>query len=162
METPVQVEKEAASRLDGLTPHQLVAEIRQISEQYEQEVPGGRRRWPESIRSRVLALGRLGVSPSKIAGLTGISRATVFLWCRNLSGGRVRRSARSSFVQLPVSPTVEQTSLSPTVRLSTPVTPRDEHRVAMIAPDGFRFEFSGEGAWGLAREAYADLKRGRA
>lgn len=158
MKTPIQVDREAASQLDGLTPQQLVAEIQQISAQYEQEVPGGRRRWPESIRSRVLALGRLGVPPSKIAGLTGISRATVFLWCRKLSIGRARRSPRSDFVQLPVSPTVEQMSLSPTVRLPGSVTPREENRVSIIAPDGFRFEFSGDGAWSLARGAYADLK----
>ena len=157
METSLQLEKDAATRLDGLTPQQLVAEIRQISVQYEQEVPGRRRRWPESVRCRVLALGRLGVSPTKISELTAISRATIFLWCSKLPGGGRRQGPRGpDFVQLPVGPTVGHVSGSPTVGLTS--YHREEPRVSLTAPNGFRFEFSGEGAWPMARSAYAELK----
>jgi len=89
---------------DGLTPHQLVQEILQIIEQFSVEVPGRRRSWPQSVRGRVAALDRLGVLRSKISDLTGLSRATVFFWCR---GQVARKPGRPSgirghrFIQLP-------------------------------------------------------------
>lgn len=103
-------------RLDGLTPQQLLEEIRQISTQYLKEVPSnGRVAWPESIRARVLALARLGVPRKKIAELTPIPAATVFLWCKGMPGNRARgrpaagsnaltlipHRADASFVELP-------------------------------------------------------------
>lgn len=168
MQNQIQVDGDSNSRLDGLTPQQLVAEIQQIAAQYEQEVPGRRRRWPESIRSRVLALGRLGVTPTKIAGLTDISRATVFLWCRKLPR-RTRAESKcepnASFIELRKSPTVRQDAGSPTVgqclsnRISKPIESADpDLRIALAAPDGFRFEFIGARAWELARHAYEDLR----
>lgn len=165
MQNQIQLDGDTDSRLDGLTPQQLVAEIRQVTLQYEQEVPGKRRRWPESIRSRVLALGRLGVTPTKIAGLTNISRATVFLWCRRLPRRAQLQPKGAGFIEVQssptvrletVSPTIGQTASSPTVR---PSSAGDlESRITLAAPDGFRFEFTGAGAWQLARHAYADLR----
>ena len=48
-------------KLDDLTPHQLIQEVKEIADQYSQEVSSSRRTWPKSIRERVLALARLGV-----------------------------------------------------------------------------------------------------
>jgi len=74
-------------RLDGLTPQQLLEEIRQIATQYLKEFPSnGRVAWPESIRARILALARLGVPRKKIADLTPVPAATIFLWCRGMPG----------------------------------------------------------------------------
>jgi hypothetical protein len=41
---------------------ELFGEIHQIYEQYKKEVPKQRRPWPESIRSRILELWKLGAS----------------------------------------------------------------------------------------------------
>lgn len=96
--------------LDTLTPHQLFDEISQIRDQYVQEVPGKRRSWPASLRSRVEALARLGVPFSKIAAATGISRATIFLWCgeAGAAGKRASLRQRPGFVQIAMSPVVRQ------------------------------------------------------
>ncbi len=92
---------ESRERLDGLTPHQLIDEIREIVPQYLREVgAGGRVVWPERIRCRVFALVRLGVPKKKIAELTSIPSATIFFWCKGVSGGRGRgRPARSEFTE---------------------------------------------------------------
>lgn len=108
--------------LDSLTPHQLLDEITQIREQYVREVPGQRRSWPESLRARVLALARLGVQPSKIAKMTGISRASVFLWCSKV-GQRDRVSQR------PKSPKTQFLQVSP-----RPVVRQDSDPSAQMAP----------------------------
>ena len=154
MEDQIQIHGNDAKQLDGLTPHQLVSEIRQISSQYEQEVPGGRRRWPESIRSRVLALGRLGVAPSKVGDLTGIPRATVFLWFRALPG-RARARKRTlagggEFIQVKERPTVRRVEVSPTVGL--------ESAAILVTPEGFRIEFPDSSGWRAACAAYRDLR----
>jgi hypothetical protein len=66
-------------RLDGLTPQQILEEIRQISTQYLKEVPSnGRVAWPESIRARILALARLGVPRKKNCGVDSSSRSHDF------------------------------------------------------------------------------------
>ena len=62
----------ASEKLDDLTPHQLIDEIKQIAEQYSREVNTARRTWPRSIRDRVLALHRLGLKCFRIARLTNI------------------------------------------------------------------------------------------
>jgi hypothetical protein len=45
----------------------LYGEISEIAARYQREVPSGRRAWPESIRSRVLALRRSGVRCAEIS-----------------------------------------------------------------------------------------------
>jgi hypothetical protein len=153
MENQLQIQGNSPKQLDGLTPQQLVAEIQQVSAQYEREVPGGRRHWPESIRCRVHALLRLGVAPSKIADLTDIPRATVFLWSRKVPG-RTRAPRRtvapSGFIQVNDRPTVRPAPVSPTVGLEGPA--------ALVTPDGFRIEFSGADAWRTACTVYRELR----
>lgn len=105
--------------LDGLTPQQLIEETGQIAAQYMKEVPSnGRVAWPESIRARILALARLGVPRKKIAELTPVPAATIFLWCKGMPGVRSRgrpaidKQARAlmpqvadgSFIELPTDP----------------------------------------------------------
>lgn len=52
---------------------ELLGEVKQIFEQYRQEVPGKRRAWPESIKQRVEELHKLGLSYTQIAKKAGIS-----------------------------------------------------------------------------------------
>lgn len=59
---------------------ELLDEVSQLLTQYRQEVPGGRRAWPESIKHRVLELHRLGLNYSEIARRTGIPYFTVLRW----------------------------------------------------------------------------------
>jgi hypothetical protein len=153
MENQIQIQATDPKQLDGLTPQQLVSQIREISEQYQREVPGQRRHWPESIRSRILALGRLGVPESKIGDLTGIPRATVFLWCRSLPRTASRKRGRPSagkFVQVHESPTVKSSEVSPTVGQSD--------MAALVTPDGFRMEFTGADARGAIAQVYRELR----
>jgi transposase-like protein len=123
-------------KLDELTPHQLITEIQQIATQYAAEVPGSRRNWPESVRSRILALGRLGITRKKIAELTGIPAATVFLWCRALA--RQSNSKQGHFIELKKEtiPTVRLSTVSPTVRIPTERT----HGLSLRTPAGFLIE----------------------
>jgi len=100
--------KTAESSLDDLTPHQLVDEIKQITEQYSREVTTSRRTWPRSVRERVLALARMGVPRSRIAKLCALPSATVFNWCRPVSGKKLRPQSR--FLALPVQPEVSHSS----------------------------------------------------
>jgi len=126
---------ETLAQLDALTPHQLIAEILQIVEQYEAAVPGTRRSWPESVRARILALGRLGIPKARISELTGIPSATVFLWCEGLP--RASRKTGGRFVELPTPPR----GSAPTVGVSTAgILPVAGAGLTLRAPGGFSIE----------------------
>lgn len=102
--TPERTRTETASADEAKTPKELVAEIRQMISQYKNEVrPGaGRIAWPESIRTRAIALARLEVPKKQIADLTGIPIATIFLWTQSIpSRGRGRPAGRSEAMQEP-------------------------------------------------------------
>lgn len=58
----------------------LVDEISQIYKQYQQEVPGRRRAWPESIKHRVMELHDSGIKFAEIARHTGLAYYTVLRW----------------------------------------------------------------------------------
>jgi hypothetical protein len=96
--------------LDDLTPHQLVDEIKQIVEQYSREVTTSRRTWPKSVRERVLALARLGVPRNRIAKLCALPSTTVFLWCRSVSGKKLRPEPR--FLALPARSEVSHSNIT--------------------------------------------------
>jgi hypothetical protein len=96
--TPERIKTETASSDEVKTPKELVAEIRQIVAQYKAEVRAGAGRiaWPESIRTRAMALARLEVPKKQIADLTGIPIATIFLWTRSIPSRGRGRPATSS------------------------------------------------------------------
>ena len=58
----------------------LAEEIRQLTIQYREEVPGGRRAWPEAIKSRVSQLCGLGLTAKEISHLTHLSYFTILGW----------------------------------------------------------------------------------
>jgi len=59
---------------------QLIREIRDLMDQYRREVPGHRRRWPESIKMRVRQLRALGLMINEIAEETGLAYFTIIHW----------------------------------------------------------------------------------
>lgn len=122
-------------KLDEFTPHQLIDEIKQISEQFSTEVPGTRRNWPKSIRARILALDRLGIPRKRISELTAIPAATVFLWCRG-SPARGRRT-QGGFVELRKdTPTVGVSGSNLTVGLVESAS----DAFSLRSPNGFVFQ----------------------
>jgi hypothetical protein len=62
--------------------NELLDEISQLYEQYRKEVPGRRRPWPESLKSRVLELRGLGLNGRRIAERTKLPYHTVARWVR--------------------------------------------------------------------------------
>lgn len=60
----------------------LLREIAEITNQYKEEVPSGRRAWPKAIIGRVAELRAQGISAKKIAEATGLPYSTIFMWGR--------------------------------------------------------------------------------
>lgn len=58
----------------------LTDEVRQLKEQYVDEVGTGRRIWPRSIKGLVFELGELGVPLKKIAQSTTVPYQTILSW----------------------------------------------------------------------------------
>jgi hypothetical protein len=59
---------------------QIFGEISQILEQYRKEVPGKRRAFPESVKSRVLSLQEQGLKCAEISRRSGLPYYTVIRW----------------------------------------------------------------------------------
>jgi hypothetical protein len=72
---------------------QLADEIQQLKLQYRSEVPGSRRAWPESIKSRVRALSELGLRAKEIVTVAGIPYYTIIDWLPE--AGKRRYQAKS-------------------------------------------------------------------
>ena len=100
---------------------QLYSEIADISAQYRQEVPSGRRAWPESIKSRVLALRKAGIRGAEISRRTGLPYYTVLQW----------REKSPSFVELPVVVAPQKVST---------VTVPASSALSILLPSGARIE----------------------
>lgn len=60
----------------------ILREITEITKQYKEEVPSGRRAWPKAIIGRVAELRAQGISAKKIAEITGLPYSTIFMWGR--------------------------------------------------------------------------------
>jgi hypothetical protein len=58
----------------------LLEELRQIVAQYQAEIPGGRKAWPNAIKHRVARLKELGLSFKAISDQTGLPYFTVLGW----------------------------------------------------------------------------------
>jgi transposase-like protein len=76
---------------------QLLSELKQISEQYANEVSGKRRAWPKSIRERVIAARREKISFERISEATGIPLQTMYSW-------RIGKQRASAFLPVRVAP----------------------------------------------------------
>jgi hypothetical protein len=90
-------------------PEILLREITEITEQYKEEVPSGRRAWPKAIRGRVAELRTLGIGPKKIAAVTGLPYSTVFMWGR--SAGKFSE-LKALAARVPQSLTVKSANLT--------------------------------------------------
>jgi len=120
----------------GNRQSELLDEVNQLLTQYRQEVPGARRAWPESIKTRVLELRRLGLNYSEIARRTGVPYFTVLRW-------RDEKKA-PSFEPLAVVP-----SRSSSPKVVTVTVPRSRSKprsrplfatVTVAVPGGIRIE----------------------
>ncbi len=60
--------------------YHLFSELKNIFEQYQKEVPGKRRPWPESIRERILKLWSLGVTSHQISEECKMPAQTLYSW----------------------------------------------------------------------------------
>lgn len=129
----------------GAQAAEIFEELRQICEQYKNEVPGRRRAWPKSIKDRVFALQRQGIRSNQIAKRVPIPYATIMSW--NVSDKR-----KGAF--LPVK--VVKSATPPTVTVGG--RPKRKHgpveskvmTVTVVTPKGLRIE-------GLPIEAALDL-----
>ncbi len=113
---------------------QLIFEIKQIREQYIDEVGEGRRPWPKSIIDRILKLGDLGIKPKAISSSTLVPYETVCQWKYN------RNQRLKKFHNLTV--TVPAKSLVAKSSSAT-VTVAEKSKnvtVTVTTPDGYLIE----------------------
>lgn len=78
--------------------HHLFNELRNIFEQYQKEVPGKRRPWPESIRERILKLWSLGVTSHQISEECKMPAQTLYSWRQRLK----KQKAVPGFSEIPL------------------------------------------------------------
>lgn len=88
----VRVDREERAR-------QLLREIREIFVQYQREMPRTRAPWPESIRTRILELWRLGVTSNQIARETALPAQTLYSWRQRMNR---EKTPAPGFKELPV------------------------------------------------------------
>jgi hypothetical protein len=134
---------------------ELVGEIRQIVAQYRAEVPGGRRAWPEAIKSRVRAAFDLGTPLPVISENAGLSYHTLISWIpkdqRQRNRGRRGASREPGcFSQLRISPNKAITTVTVTAdrKPSRAITasPRRQYTrhetatVTVTLPSGIRID----------------------
>ena len=117
---------------------QLTEEILNIIPQYEAEVSGRRKKWPASIKKRILELCRLGVGPGKIEEITGIAYTTQLKWRKeaNLPVRDLRRGKKKKFHEVALVPTTVVGPSKPT----TVVTSKET--IKITTPEGVRVEFT--------------------
>ena len=114
---------------------QILNEVLEVMSQYRDEVDGTGRRWPKSVRTRVVRLVELGVPKRRISQETKIPKATVYAWFRKSRG-------KGGFVQVPATrpcPAARPVSLAagknPVAR-QTEVTPVAESEIRVSLADG--------------------------
>lgn len=112
---------------------ELYAEIRQIYQQYLKEVPKKRRPWPESTKTRILELWKLGVSSHQIAQETGLPTQTMYSWRQRL------KKDDSGFLPVPIVKKRHRRS-NFDIQLSQLESETKSPTVTVVTPDGFRIE----------------------
>lgn len=111
----------------------LIGEIRQIHEQYKKEVPKRRRPWPESIRSRIMELWKLGMSSHQIALETGLPAQTMYSWKERV------KKADPKFLPVPIVKKRRRRS-NFDLQLSQLEVDHKSPTVTVITSDGTRIE----------------------
>jgi hypothetical protein len=74
---------------------EVLNELQQLISQYRDEIPGGRRAWPRSIKSRARGLFNQGMSTARIAADCGLSYHTVLNWIPKDQRQRYRHRPKS-------------------------------------------------------------------
>jgi hypothetical protein len=117
----------------------LLAEIKQIKQQYQHEVGSKRRPWPRSIRDRISALEKMGVSPREISDGSGVPYHTILQW----KFLKRKLDKNKSFHPMVVNNEGDLPVKSPpTVTVKTDLKP--SRTVTVTTPLGFRIEGSAE------------------
>jgi hypothetical protein len=75
--------------------NEILNELNQLITQYREEIPGGRRAWPQSIQSRVRILFNQGMSIARIADGCAMSYHTVLNWIPKEERQRDRHQRRA-------------------------------------------------------------------
>ena len=119
----------------------LTEEILSIIPQYEAEVSGGRKKWPVSIKKRILELCRLGVGPGKIEEITGIAYTTQLKWGKeaNLPVRGLKRGKKKKFHEVSLVPTTVVGSPKPTTVVTSKTT---KEVIKITTPGGVTMEFT--------------------
>ena len=73
-----------------------------MTAQYREEIPGGRKAWPKSIKDRVVELHRLGMGSTAIANATGITYFTIHNWKKRSPEFRALAIAKPADVTVPI------------------------------------------------------------
>lgn len=124
---------------------ELIEEIRQITSQYKDEVPGKRRAWPKAIKDRVRELNEIGMSMSAIGRELGLSYYTLHKWRKS------KKRLSGEFHQLPMVVDREAARLVPQVRTAKKTatvavtgakakSKPTNQTVTVTTPEGFRIE----------------------
>jgi transposase-like protein len=103
--------------------------------QYQDEVDGVGRRWPRSLKERVVRLVELKVPKRRIAHETGIPKATIYVWFRK----EQKKENDPKFVQLPAAGKSPAIRKSPVARLD--LDPVKSSQISIKLPNGI--EISG-------------------
>jgi hypothetical protein len=86
---------------------QILEEVQQMISQYREEVPGARHTWPASIKTRILKLNGLGLTPKEISAASGLSYFTVVNWIpkedrRRYRTGKQKTEQEGQFAQVAI------------------------------------------------------------
>jgi hypothetical protein len=118
---------------------QILKEIRELHEQYANEISSKRKPWPKSIRERVDELWRIGLSSHEIAAATDLPAQTMYSW-------KSKRNRSPDFLPIEI---VKEKLKSLPLQLSRLDTRPTEHAsissiipitVTVVLPNGVRLE----------------------
>ena len=134
----------------------ILDELEQLSSQYKAEVPGVRRAWPESVKSRIRLLLEDGMTAAEASRKTGIPYFTLNSWRRRSHARFIQ--AKLSAPQLPINllpekrklgrprkshhlpATVTVANLSMQKPSVNHVTSETSGTVTVTTPNGFKIE----------------------
>lgn len=125
----------------------LIKEVRELFEQFKREVPRKKGQWPESIRSRVIALWKMGVRTHQIALEAKVPVQTLYSWRRRLKETGfselpvVRHRRRTEFQRGLDERRLDHRSTLQPLEINKPMTRGSEAiTVSVYTPDGIKIE----------------------